>query len=156
MAQLPRISGMLLGAEDLTSDMEIERTKVGIEIEYPRAKMAYACKAFGLDAIDTPFTDVDDEAGLKADTIHAQKLGMNAKTAIHPNQVETINQIFSPTEAQIRWARRIVIADTEAQLKHLGVFSLDGKMIDKPVVDRAKKLLEKAKHYHMLGEISDE
>jgi len=155
LAQLPRVVGLLLGAEDLTGDMEIERTKQGHEIEYPRAKMAYACKAFGIDAIDTPFTDVTDEAGLLIDAQTALGLGMKAKCAIHPNQIDTINSVFSPSVQAIDYARRIIEASIEAEKRHLGVFSLDGKMVDKPVIDRAKKLIEKARHFGLLG-ASDE
>lgn len=152
IAQLPRVSALLLGAEDLTGDMEIERTKQGVEIEYPRAKIAFACKAFEIEAIDTPFTDVTDDEGLEKDALHAKRLGMNAKCAIHPNQLESINRTFTPSQTAIDEALRIVKADEDAQKHHRGVFSLNGKMVDKPVVDRAKKLLIKAKHFGMLGE----
>lgn len=155
IAQLPRVSALLLGAEDLTKDMEIERTKGGLEIQYPRAKIAFACKAFEIEAIDTPFTDVADDEGLEADTLFAKSMGMNAKSAIHPNQLETINRLFTPTDSQITEALRIVKADKEAQKVHRGVFSLDGKMIDKPVVERAEKLLVKAKLYGLLGDTDE-
>ena len=151
IAQLPRVSGLLLGAEDLTGDMEIERTKIGHEIEYPRAKMAYACKAYGIDAIDTPFTDVTDEEGLLKDAQNALGLGMKAKCAIHPNQIDSINAVFSPSSNAIDYAKRIIEASLDAEKRHLGVFSLDGKMVDKPVIDRAKKLIEKARHFGLLG-----
>jgi citrate lyase subunit beta / citryl-CoA lyase len=155
IAQMPRVSGLLLGAEDLTGDMEIERTETGEEIEYPRAKLAYACKAFGIEAIDTPFTDVYDEDGLEKDSLHALALGMNAKAVIHPNQIECINRIFSPSRKAIEQAMRIIAADLDAQTKHRGVFSLDGKMIDKPVVDRAKKLIQKAEQFGLIGDSYD-
>lgn len=150
IAQLPRVSALLLGAEDLTRDMEIERTKGGLEIQYPRAKIAFACKAFEIEAIDTPFTDVTDDQGLESDTLFAKSMGMNSKCAIHPNQLETINRLFTPTPTQVTEALRIVEADKDAQKVHRGVFSLDGKMIDKPVVERAEKLLDKARLYGML------
>lgn len=143
----PRVDGVLLGAEDLTSDMEVTRTKQGVEIEYARARVAMACKAYQIDAIDTPFTDVTDAEGLKKDTLHACELGMNAKSAIHPNQLDTINTIFLPSEKLIKWALRVQEATEEAAKKGLGVFSLDGKMVDKPVMQRAEKILAKAKKF---------
>ncbi len=156
IAQMPRISGLLLGAEDLTGDMEIERTETGEEIEYPRAKLAYACKAFGIEAIDTPFTDVANDEGLEQDASHALALGMNAKAVIHPNQIECVNRVFSPSQKAIDQALRIIAADKDAQMKHRGVFSLDGKMIDKPVVERAMKLIQKARHFGLIGDSYDQ
>ena len=147
IVKCPRVDGVLLGAEDLTSDMEVTRTKAGVEIEYPRARIAMACKAYQIDAIDTPFTDVNDYEGLLKDALHAQELGMNAKSAIHPNQLDTINKVFLPTEKQITWALRVRQATKEASEKGLGVFSLDGKMVDKPVMERAEKILMKAEKF---------
>ena len=147
IASLNRVDGILLGAEDLTSDMEVVRTKKGTEIEYPRAKVAMACKAYKIDAIDTPFTDVNDNLGLKDDALHAMQLGMNCKAAIHPNQLDTINEVFMPSQTQIIWASRVMKANEDANAKGLGVFSLDGKMVDKPVLDRARKILAKAKKF---------
>ena len=147
IASLNRVDGILLGAEDLTSDMEVVRTKKGVEIEYPRAKVAMACKAYKIDAIDTPFTDVNDNLGLKDDALHAMQLGMNCKAAIHPNQLDTINEVFMPSQTQIIWASRVMKANEDANAKGLGVFSLDGKMVDKPVLDRARKILAKAKKF---------
>ena len=147
IASLNRVDGILLGAEDLTSDMEVIRTKKATEIEYPRARVAMACKAYKIDAIDTPFTDVNDNLGLKEDALHAMQLGMNCKAAIHPNQLDTINEVFMPSSTQILWASRVMKANEDANAKGLGVFSLDGKMVDKPVLDRARKILEKAKKF---------
>ena len=147
IASLNRVDGILLGAEDLTSDMEVTRTKEGLEIEYPRARVAMACKAYKIDAIDTPFTDVTDNNALKVDALHAMQLGMNCKAAIHPNQLDTINEVFMPSEKQIIWASRVMKANEDANAKGLGVFSLDGKMVDKPVLDRARKILAKAKKF---------
>ena len=147
IASLNRVDGILLGAEDLTSDMEVTRTKESLEIEYPRARVAMACKAYKIDAIDTPFTDVTDNNALKVDALHAMQLGMNCKAAIHPNQLDTINEVFMPSQTQIIWASRVMKANEDANAKGLGVFSLDGKMVDKPVLDRARKILAKAKKF---------
>lgn len=150
IASLPRVDGILLGAEDLTSDMEVTRTKAGKEIEYARAKVAIACKAYQIDAIDTPFTDVNDMEGLKIDALNAQSLIMNAKAAIHPNQIDVINEVFLPSQKLITWAQRVKAASDEALSKGIGVFSLDGKMVDKPVMERANKILIKAKKFNAL------
>ena len=145
-----RVDGVLLGAEDLSSDMEVTRTKDGKEIEYARAKVAMACKAYQIDAIDTPFTDVNDPEGLRKDCSNAISLGMNAKAAIHPNQLDTINEMFLPTEKLINWALRVEKATEEYAKKGIGVFSLDGKMVDKPVMERARKILVKARKFNAI------
>jgi len=147
IAKLDRVDGVLLGAEDLASDLEIERTSSGEELLYPRSKIAYACRALKKDAIDTPFTDTLSDEGLTIDSLTAKRLGLNAKAAIHPNQVRFINQVFSPSPKQIEHALRVIKAETESSK---GAFSLDGKMIDKPIIERSKKVIEKAKKYDLI------
>ena len=150
IAKCELVDGILLGAEDYTKDLEVARTKEGNEIFYARCRVINACKAYKIDAIDTPFTDTNDEEGLLKDTKFAKSLGMNAKSAIHPNQIEVINKVFTPTEKEIEYATRVLIARDEAFKKGLGVFSLDGKMVDKPVIERAEKVIEKAKRFGVL------
>ncbi|MGB4537790.1 MAG: CoA ester lyase, partial [Bacilli bacterium] len=146
LASLSGVVGLMLGAEDFTADMEIERSKSGEEISYPRARIAIAARANRVIAVDTPFTDVNDEDGLASDAARARALGMSAKAAIHPRQVEIINRVFSPRPAQIEWATRVL----EKSKAEKGVFSLDGKMVDQPVIERAKTIIEKAKRYKLL------
>ena len=150
IASLARVDGILLGAEDLSSDLEVERTKIGKEIEYARSRVAIACKAYKIDAIDTPFTDVNDIEGLSKDCIICKELGMNAKAAIHPNQIDTINDAFLPSTKLIVWAKKVMLATKEANEKGIGAFSLDGKMVDKPVIERAMKILQKAERFNVL------
>lgn len=150
IAKMELVDGILLGAEDFTKDLEVTRTKEGVEIFYARNRIVTACKAYKIDAIDTPFTDTTDNVGLTKDTRFAKSIGMNAKSAIHPNQIETINQIFTPTTKEVDYAKRVLMARDEAFAKGLGVFSLDGKMVDKPVIERAEKVLEKAKKFGVL------
>jgi citrate lyase subunit beta / citryl-CoA lyase len=147
LAQHERVTGLLLGAEDLSTDLEIKRTKEGFEILHARSMIIYAAKAYGIDAIDTPFVHTKDEEGLIQDTTFAHSLGMNAKACIHPNQIEIVNQILSPSEDEIEQALKIVNAATE-NLR--GAFTLDGQMIDRPIIERAKKLLKKARHWKLL------
>ncbi len=147
IAPLPRVSGMLLGAEDLSLDMGIIRTKQGDEISYVRSKLALACKAYDIDAIDTPFTDVNDDEGLEEDTKRARLLGLNAKSCIHPRQASVVNSVFSPSSFDIEYAKKVLLGYEEAQKVGLGVFSLEGKMIDKPIVERAMRVIAKAKRF---------
>lgn len=150
IAACPRVNGILLGAEDLSGDMDVVRTKQGNEILYARMRMATACAARKIDAIDTPFTDTNDMEGLRADCNFVANLGFCAKAAIHPNQIPVINDVFVPTAAQIRWALRVEGAAARAAEKGLGVFGLDGKMVDKPVIMRAQKILAKARKYDLI------
>lgn len=150
IASLPRVDGILLGAEDLTKDLETTRTKSGEEIFYARAKIANSCKAYKIDAIDTPFTDTKDDEGLLKDASFSKRLGMNAKSAIHPNQIDTINKVYLPSEKEITWALRVIKAKEEAFAKGIGVFSLDGRMVDKPIIESAEKVIIKAKRYKVI------
>jgi len=147
IASHERVEGLLLGAEDLTNELEIERTTVGNEIMYARSKVIFAAAANKIIAIDTPFTDISDQEGLEYDCSQAKSLGMKAKSAIHPSQLETINQIFSPTKKMIQWAKGVM--ETYEKVNK-GVFQYQGKMIDKPVIEKAKKIIEKAKNFDLL------
>ena len=109
-----------------------------------------AAKAKKIDAIDTPFPNVFDNDKLKKDCEFVKRMGMNAKACIHPNQIEVVNEVFSPTQAEINWATKVLMAKEEAEKKNQGVFSLDGKMVDKPVILRAEKIILKAKKYKIL------
>ncbi len=150
MVTLPRVDGILLGAEDFTRDMQVQRTAAGDEIFYARAKIATACKAYRIDAIDTPFTSTNDTEGLVKDCVRAKGLGMSAKACIHPNQVTTVNAQFAPSEAEIEFAQRVMIALEEAKKLGKGAFSLDGKMVDKPIIERAETTLQKAKIFGLI------
>jgi len=140
-----RVVGVLLGGEDYTSDMGIKRTKIGEEIFYARNRVAIACRAMRVDAIDTPFTDTNDSEGLLVDTTKAKSLGMTGKASINPRQIDRIHSVFAPTAAEIRHAERVLEAMEEAEKEGKGVFSLDGKMVDAPVINRAKTTVELAK-----------
>jgi citrate lyase subunit beta/citryl-CoA lyase len=138
----PRMVGVLLGGEDLTSDLGIRRTKEGEEIFYARNKVATACRALKVDAIDTPFTDTNDYVGLAKDTVMAKSLGLTGKSAINPRQIEIIHSVFAPTEPELKQALRILAAMQDAAKEGKGVFSLDGKMIDAPIIQRARTTVE--------------
>ena len=142
-----RIVGVLLGAEDLTLDLGAERTKESEEIRYSRQKIVAVSKALEIQAIDTPFTDTDDIEGLKIDTEFAKAMGMTGKAAISPRHVNTINEIFSPTEKEVEHAVRVCEGAIDAKEKGLGAWSLDGKMVDAPIIKRAVNLLKATPYY---------
>ncbi|MBW1673674.1 MAG: CoA ester lyase, partial [Deltaproteobacteria bacterium] len=137
----PRVLGISFGPEDYTLEMGVKRTKEGAEIYYPRVVIAVACHAAGVLAIDGVYTDIRDEEGLNQDTRLARQMGFQGKLLIHPNQVNPVSQIFSPTEEEITHARGIVEAFEIALAQGQASTSFEGKMIDAPVAERARKLL---------------
>ena len=140
-----RVTAILLGGEDLTADLGIKRTKEGEEIFYARSKVVTVCKALKIDSIDTPFTDTNDYEGLAKDTAKAKSLGMTGKAAINPRHIDTIHSVFAPSEAEIKHALRVLDAMEEAKKEGKGVFSLQGKMVDVPIINRALNTVELAR-----------
>lgn len=145
-----RVDGVLLGGEDLTTDMGVKRTKIGKEIYYARCRVIAAAKAAKISAIDTPFTDTDDFEGLRLDSALAKELGMTGKAVINPRGIDVVKNIFSPSLDEIEKSKRIMAEYEKAKARGLGVFSLDGKMIDAPILTRAKKLVETAGYLGLL------
>ncbi len=143
-----RVSGVLLGGEDLATDLEVKRTKKGDEIFYARSKVVSICRAYKINSIDTPFVDVNDEEGLREESYFARNLGFTGKACINPRQINIVNDIFSPSEDEIEKALRILDALENSPNK--GVFSLDGKMIDAPIISRAKNMIERAKRLGLI------
>ena len=140
----PRILGVTLGAEDYALEMGINRTKEGAEIYYPRMVIALACHAANVLAIDTVYTDVRDKEGLIRETRLVRQMGFQGKLVIHPGQVSPVNQTFTPSEEESAYAQRVVEAFEAAVTQGQASTSLDGRMIDAPIAERAKKLLNLA------------
>ncbi len=139
-----RIKALFLGAEDLTADLQCTRTKEGKEIEYARARVVVAARAAGIEVYDTPFTDVNDDQGIVEDTAFAKSLGFSGKASISPRHVEVINNAFSPTQAEIDYAYEVIDVINLAKQQGKGAISLRGKMIDAPIVARAKRTISMA------------
>lgn len=146
----PRIDALLLGGEDYSVSMGIKRTRESKELEYARFRLVTAAKAFGLDAIDTPYTDIDDMEGMEADTRFVKSIGFNGRLVINPRQITTVHDIFTPTKQELEESMAILDAAKEAEEKGLGVFSFKGKMVDKPVITRASNLVKSAKDWGVL------
>lgn len=143
-----RVKAILLGAEDLTADLQCVRTKEGKEIEYARSRVVVAARAAGIDVYDTPFTDVNDDEGIITDAAFAKSLGFSGKAAISPRHIEAINNIFSPTQEEIDYAYEVIDAINLAKQQGKGAIALRGKMIDAPIVARAERTIAMAE---MLG-----
>ena len=140
----PRVTAIFLGGEDFTADMRCKRTKEGTEIFYARSRMVLAARAAGVDVYDTPWTDVEDYDGLIEDAKFAKSLGFTGKSSISPRHIPFINEVFSPTEEEIQYARDVFDCIEKAKAEGKGVVSRHGKMIDAPIVARARQVLEAA------------
>ena len=139
-----RVVAILPGGEDLVADLKTSRTPEGTELEWSRRMIVIAARAAGVDAIDLMFPRVTDDEGLKKDAQFSKDLGFDGKSVIHPNQIPIIHKIFTPTEKEIEKAQRIIAAAEDAKARGLGTVSVDGRMVDIPVVKRAHYILIKA------------
>lgn len=141
----PRVVALALGAEDYTAGLGAMRTKEGNEIFTARTIVVNAAAAADVQSIDTPYTDANDEEGLLADTELAKHLGFKGKLSINPRQIDNIHTIFNPTISDIDWAEQVIAAMAKAAAEGSGVASLNGKMVDLPIVNRAERILKLAR-----------
>ena len=139
-----RVIAIAFGGEDLTNDMAIPRTESEEEIAYPRSVVAVAARAAGVLALETPYFDYKDDEALRRNSTASRNLGFRGRFAIHPSQIEGINASYLPSDEEIDHARRVVDAFAEAEVRGSAATSLDGMVIDVPVVERARKVLEAA------------
>ena len=136
-----RLIGIALGAEDYVTDLKTTRSD-GIELLFARCMVLNAARAAGIAALDTVYSDVNNEEGFLAEAMLIKKLGFDGKSVINPRQIEPLHRVFMPSEKDLNKARLIMAAIEEANARGSGVASLKGKMIDKPVVTRARRLLD--------------
>ena len=133
-----------IGLEDYTADIGVERTNQGRESLFARSQIVNAARYAGIQAIDTVFSDVGDDMGLRLSVQEAKELGFDGKGCIHPRQIKPIHEEFAPSKTEIEKAKKIVLAFDIAEKKGLGVVSLGSKMIDPPVVKRALQTIDLA------------
>ena len=141
----PNICALTIGLEDYTADLGVVKTAKGKESLYARNRVVNAARAAGIQAIDSVFGDVADVDGLRRWGENSRAMGFEGMGCIHPAQIRIIHEAFTPSQAELEKALKIVAAFEEAQQKGLGVVSLGSKMIDPPVVERAKKLVARAR-----------
>ncbi|MDR1058074.1 MAG: HpcH/HpaI aldolase/citrate lyase family protein [Treponema sp.] len=147
-----RLNGIAIGAEDYVTDLKTTRSPDGIELLFGRSMVLLAARTAGIDAIDTVFSDVNDEDGLRKETALIKQLGFDGKSIINPRQIKIVHEVFTPTEKEITRALAVIEAIREAEKKGSGVVSLNGKMVDKPVVTRAEWVLDLARAAGVLPE----
>ncbi|MCX6101501.1 MAG: CoA ester lyase, partial [Candidatus Bipolaricaulota bacterium] len=132
----PRVVVIAFGAEDFTRDVGARRAPEALL--FARSMIVAAAKAAGVQASDTVYADIDDEAGLAAEAKLARDLGFDGKGAIHPAQVPALHVAFTPSEKEMEEARAIVAAAEDAEKRGIGAIAIGGKMIDRPVLERAR------------------
>ena len=140
----PRIEAIIPGGEDLRADLKTNRSDDSTELEWARRMLVFAARAAGVEPLDTVFPRITDDEGLRKETEFIKQLGFSGKSIIHPNQIKIIHDIFTPTEAEIAKAQKIIAAAKEAAERGQGAVTVDGKMVDIPVVKRAEYTLVRA------------
>ena len=139
-----RLIGIALGAEDYVTDLKTTRSDDGTELFFARGMILNAARSAGIDALDTVYSDVNNEEGFIREATMIKKMGFSGKSIINPRQIAPLHEVFMPREKDLIKARAVMEAIREANERGSGVASLNGKMIDRPVVLRARYLLELA------------
>ncbi|KAL8708327.1 MAG: hypothetical protein Q9220_006802 [cf. Caloplaca sp. 1 TL-2023] len=144
----PYLSGLIFAAEDFALDLSLTRTPSLMEFLFARSSIATACRAFDLpstiDLVCTAYKGAEGRQRLEEECLGGKGLGFNGKQCIHPSQIEVVQNAFAPSETEVQWAVRILVADEKAIEQGRGAWTLDGQMIDAPVVGKAKTIISKA------------
>jgi citrate lyase beta subunit len=146
----PNVSGVAFGAIDYAVDVDLTLTEGGLEAIYARSRIVTYAKAAGVEGIyDTVFADIHNTESLQKRAISARALGFNGQMAVHPKQIETIHEVYSPSRKDIDWAVK-VLHQAEHEAKGAGVFMFEGKMVDRPVLEKAKQIHSAAERYQLI------
>jgi len=140
----PRVVALSIGLEDYATDIGAQRTKEGKESFWARSMIVNAARAAGIQPLASVFSDMEDEAGLRTFVEDSKALGFEGIGCLHPRQVKIAHEMFAPKQEDVEKAKRIVSAFDEAQAKGIGAISVEGKMVDAPIVERARKVLRLA------------
>lgn len=147
-----RLIGIALGAEDYVTNMKTRRFPDGQELFFARSMILHAARAAGIAAIDTVYSDVNNTEGFQDEVRRIKQLGFDGKSVINPRQIPLVNAIYAPNEKEIQNAKEVIWAIREAEAKGSGVIALNGKMIDKPIVERAERVIALAKAAKLITE----
>ncbi len=137
-----RLMGIALAAFDYVMDMQTERGD-GTELFYARCAVLHAARGAGIDAFDVVYADVNDEAGFLKEVDVIRRMGFNGKSLINPRQIEILHNAYAPTQEEVDYAQRVIDAAEEGERNGLGVISLNGKMIDAPIINHARVVIER-------------
>ena len=148
-----RLVGIALGAEDYVTNLKTTRGYGdGQELYFAREMILHAARAAGIAAVDTVYSDVDNMEGFRKEVELIKQLGFDGKSVINPRQIPVVNDVYTPSEKEIQKSKEIIWATREAEAKGLGVISVKGKMVDKPIIARAERTIALAKASGVLSE----
>ncbi|OJG28017.1 citrate (Pro-3S)-lyase, beta subunit [Enterococcus caccae] len=147
-----RLIGIALGAEDYVTNMKTHRYPNGQELFFARSFILHSARAAGIAAIDTVYSDVDNTEGFLAEVELIKQLGFDGKSVINPRQIPLVNSVYEPTEKEIQNAKEVIWGIREAEAKGSGVISVNGKMVDKPIVERAERVIALAVAAKLISE----
>ena len=147
-----RLIGIAVGAEDYVTNMKTKRYPDGQELSFARNMILHAARAAGIAAIDTVYSDVDNVEGFQNEVQQIKQLGFDGKSVINPRQIPLVNAIYTPTDKEIQNAKEVIWGIREAEAKGSGVISVNGKMVDKPIVERAQRVIALAKAAKLITE----
>lgn len=147
-----RLIGIALGAEDYVTNMKTKRHPDGQELFFARNMILHAARIAGIAAIDTVYSDVDNSEGFQNEVRLIKQLGFDGKSVINPRQIPLVNEIYQPTAKEIQNAKEVIWGIREAEAKGSGVISVNGKMVDKPIVERAERVIALAKAAKLIKE----
>ncbi len=145
IASHPRLDALIFGAEDYAASIGATRTRGGQEVLFARSKVVLHAAVNNLQAIDIVFVNFKDKINLKIDAMLGAQMGFTGKQIIHPNQVASVQEAFSPSDAEIDYAQRLLAAFEMAESEGAGVIAFEGKMIDMPLVKSAQLVIARAK-----------
>ena len=148
----PLMMGLAVSGEDYTADMHTHRYPDGRELEFARNMVLQAARAADVYAFDTVFSNMNDIEGFYRETKYIYELGYDGKSLVNPRQIPMVNKVFNPTKEEIENALSVQNAIQEAKAKGSGVISMNGKMVDKPVVEKANRVIETAKASNLIDE----
>ena len=139
-----RLVALMLGGEDFAFDLGVARSRDGAELAYARAHIATCARAADVAALDTPWAEIEDIDGLLAEAERAKALGFSGKYVIHPSHIEPVERIFTPSEDELAAARAVLAAWEQAEAEGLGAVQHQGRMIDRPIAERARRVIAQA------------
>lgn len=147
-----RLIGIALGAEDYVTSLKTKRSESGEELFFARSFILHAARDAGIVAIDTVYSNVDNMEGFRKEVSYIKQLGFDGKSVINPRQIPVVHDIYAPTLEEIEKAKEIIWAIQEAEEKGSGVIAVNGQMVDKPIVERAERVIALAKSANIISE----
>lgn len=145
----PRMVALAIGGEDYITDLQTHRTEHGIELFFARSQLLAAAREAGIQAIDTVYSNVKNMDGFREEVTRIKEMGFDGKSVVHPSQISVVNEIFTPSDDEIRHALKVVKASADAAARGIGVITVNGKMIDGPLITRAERIIAQAEASHV-------